>query len=79
RASVVYFIKIVLSELVRALRSSSGRAQFYSVSKKRQGLSTKTEREGQEVAEEIKYIGPTVANHQFTGGGDYWMNSFGRS
>ncbi|KAJ9484622.1 hypothetical protein VN97_g8745 [Penicillium thymicola] len=47
---------ILLSELVRALRSSSGRAQFYSVSKKRQGLSTKTEMDSQEVAEEIHYI-----------------------
>jgi hypothetical protein len=33
-----------------------GRAQLYSVSKKRQGLSTKAEMESQEVAEEIKYI-----------------------
>jgi hypothetical protein len=32
-------------------------AKNYSVSKKRQGLSTKTEMDSQEVAEEIKYIG----------------------
>jgi hypothetical protein len=33
------------------------RRQFYSVSKKRQSLSTKTEEESQEVPEEILYIG----------------------
>ena len=38
-------------------QGAQGRAQIYSVSKKRQGLSTNTERERQEVAEEIKYIG----------------------
>jgi hypothetical protein len=32
-------------------------AQIYVVSRKRQGLSTETERKGQEVAEEIKYLG----------------------
>jgi hypothetical protein len=31
-------------------------AQVCSVSKKRQGLSTKTEEERQEVAEEIRYV-----------------------
>ena len=41
---------------------TQGRAQFYSVSKKRQGLSTNTERERQEVAEEIKYIVNWVPN-----------------
>ncbi|KAJ9493046.1 hypothetical protein VN97_g199 [Penicillium thymicola] len=35
---------------------AEGRAQIYSVSKKRQGVSPNTEREQQEVAEEIKYI-----------------------
>jgi hypothetical protein len=35
---------------------------FYSVSKKRQEVSTKAESESQEVAEEIKYIGSNVTN-----------------
>ncbi|KOS44753.1 hypothetical protein ACN38_g4293 [Penicillium nordicum] len=35
---------------------SSNGAQFYSVSKKRQSLSTKTERDSHEVAEEICYV-----------------------
>lgn len=38
------------------LCNTQGRAQLCSVSKKRQGLSTKAERERQEVAEEIKYV-----------------------
>ena len=35
---------------------SERHTQIYLVRKKQKGLSTKTEREGQEVAEEIKYI-----------------------
>ncbi|KUM55666.1 hypothetical protein ACN42_g11582 [Penicillium freii] len=42
---------------IRACSGAQGRAQLYSVSKKRQGLSTKTERERQEVAEVIWYVG----------------------
>jgi hypothetical protein len=38
-------------------QGAQGRAGIYSVTKKQQGLSTNTERERQEVAEEIKYIG----------------------
>ena len=45
---------ILLSKSV-SLCNTQRRAQLSSVSKKRQGLSTKTERESQEVAEEIKY------------------------
>jgi hypothetical protein len=33
-----------------------GRAQFYSVSKKRQGVSTKAEKESQDVVDIIQYI-----------------------
>ena len=40
------FAHPVLSDRLRPLRACSGRAEIYSVSKKRRGVSTKTEREG---------------------------------
>lgn len=51
----------MLSVRIRAVRG--GRAQFYSVSKKRQGMSTKAEGERWEVAEEIKYVGIHTIKH----------------
>lgn len=54
------------------------RAQFYSVSKKRQGLSTKTEVEGQEVAEEIHYVGrsPPLVNWETNPTATHFLSFF---
>jgi glycerol-3-phosphate cytidylyltransferase-like family protein len=47
----------MLSEQIRARKSRS-------VSKKRQEVSTNTERERQEVAEEIKYVGRLLVRRE---------------
>ncbi|KAJ5924422.1 hypothetical protein N7466_008609, partial [Penicillium verhagenii] len=45
---------------------AQGRAQFYSVSKKRRGLSTNPEEESQEVGVEIQYILMTDYSNPWT-------------
>ncbi|KUM66265.1 hypothetical protein ACN42_g858 [Penicillium freii] len=47
----------------RSDHAAQGRAQSYLVVKKRQGVSTKTEREGQRMAWEIPYIYSTSSPH----------------